>query len=438
MRLQDLLAARYGAESVEYHLALVEGAAAQLSSSCTCRREGAPEVPSRRARAGGRAASRAPGTTASPTSCVARYGDAEGRRLARCYCRAPPRLLQDRHLARARARRHRRCSKRVRRGRAVRRRAAERAARAHAGGRAAAHARDARDARRQGPAGRAPARARGARADVMEEVPTRLDGGDDGAYLHDFGVLVRRRAVDCERDGELLAEAHHGRLERALPSPTALGALVVRAGMRVARRGDPPRLPPLPARSSRRRSPRRTRTTCSSRIRRRARLLVELFRARFCDDAGEAPRPSCAPVLAEQLAAVGSLDEDRILRGFLGADRRHGAHQRGTRGAATLLQAALGTTCRGMPRPAPALRDLRLPPAGRGHPPARRARGARRHPLVGPARGLPHRGARADEGADGQERRDRARSGAKGGFVLRTPPIDRDALREEVRRATRR
>ena len=30
------------------------------------------------------------------------------------------------------------------------------------------------------------------------------------------------------------------------------------------------------------------------------------------------------------------------------------------------------------------------------------------HPLVGPARGLPHRGARADEGADGQERRDRA------------------------------
>ena len=35
-------------------------------------------------------------------------------------------------------------------------------------------------------------------------------------------------------------------------------------------------------------------------------------------------------------------------------------------------------------------------------------RRARRHPLVGPARGLPHRGARPDEGADGEERRDRA------------------------------
>ena len=42
---------------------------------------------------------------------------------------------------------------------------------------------------------------------VMEEVPTRLDGGDDGAYLHDFGVLVDDAQLDCERDGERLAEA---------------------------------------------------------------------------------------------------------------------------------------------------------------------------------------------------------------------------------------
>ncbi len=58
--------------------------------------------------------------------------------------------------------------------------------------------------------------------------------------------------------------------------------------------------------------------------------------------------------------------------------------------------------------PAPALRDLRLLAAHRGRAPARREGRARRDPLVGPARGLPHRGARADEGADGQERRDRA------------------------------
>ena len=57
---------------------------------------------------------------------------------------------------------------------------------------------------------------------------------------------------------------------------------------------------------------------------------------------------------------------------------------------------------------APALRDLRLLPARGGRAPARRQGGPRRAALVGPARGLPHRGARADEGADGQERRDRA------------------------------
>ena len=59
--------------------------------------------------------------------------------------------------------------------------------------------------------------------------------------------------------------------------------------------------------------------------------------------------------------------------------------------------------------PAPALRDLRLLAARRGHPPARRQGRARRDPLVGPPRGLPHRGAGADEGPDGQERAHRSR-----------------------------
>ena len=57
---------------------------------------------------------------------------------------------------------------------------------------------------------------------------------------------------------------------------------------------------------------------------------------------------------------------------------------------------------------AAALRDLRLLAAHRGRAPARRCGRARRHPLVRPARGLPHRGARPDEGPDGEERRDRA------------------------------
>ena len=64
--------------------------------------------------------------------------------------------------------------------------------------------------------------------------------------------------------------------------------------------------------------------------------------------------------------------------------------------------------CPARPAAAPALRDLRALAARRGRAPARRQRRARRPALVGPARGLPHRDPRPDEGADGQERADRA------------------------------
>ena len=61
-----------------------------------------------------------------------------------------------------------------------------------------------------------------------------------------------------------------------------------------------------------------------------------------------------------------------------------------------------------LPRAAAQVRDLRLLTAGRGRAPAVRCRRARRPALVGPARGLPHRGARPGQGADGEEHRDRA------------------------------
>src|SRR3569623_1951556 len=54
-----------------------------------------------------------------------------------------------------------------------------------------------------------------------------------------------------------------------------------------------------------------------------------------------------------------------------------------------------------------AVRNLRVFAAHGGHTPSRRAGGARRHPLVGPPRGIPHRDIGPDEGADGEERRDR-------------------------------
>ena len=57
---------------------------------------------------------------------------------------------------------------------------------------------------------------------------------------------------------------------------------------------------------------------------------------------------------------------------------------------------------------AAALRDLRLFAARRRRASALRQGRARRHPLVRPAAGFPHRGARPGQGAAGQERRDRA------------------------------
>ena len=54
-----------------------------------------------------------------------------------------------------------------------------------------------------------------------------------------------------------------------------------------------------------------------------------------------------------------------------------------------------------------ALRDLRPLDRDGGHSPARGQGRARRHPLVGPDGGLPHRGARADEDADDEECRHR-------------------------------
>ena len=125
------------------------------------------------------------------------------------------------------------------------------------------------------------------------------------------------------------------------------------------------------------------------------------------DEAGE-----IAERIEKEIDAVASLDDDRILRSFL-----------------RLVQATLRTNYfqlgdDGQPKPYlsfkfdPALvPDLPLPrpmyeiwvllAAHGGRPPARREGRPRRHPLVGPPRGLPHRDPRADEGADGQERRDR-------------------------------
>ncbi len=113
------------------------------------------------------------------------------------------------------------------------------------------------------------------------------------------------------------------------------------------------------------------------------------------------------------LQAVASLDEDRILRHFVNAVQaalRTNFYQLDADGQpkALIADQVREPPARRPAAAAAALRDLRLFAARRGRAPALRQGRARRHPLVRPAAGFPHRGARPGQGAAGQERRDRA------------------------------
>ena len=122
----------------EYHLALVEGAAAQLFFLLHVPEGEAPDVPlaeleqevARLARTW---------DDRLADALVARYGDAEGRRLAALYSAPTARLLQDLHPPRPRARRHRAARAR-RAGEAFAVGLQNEQPRADAGGRAAADA----------------------------------------------------------------------------------------------------------------------------------------------------------------------------------------------------------------------------------------------------------------------------------------------------------
>ena len=145
-----------------------------------------------------------------------------------------------------------------------------------------------------------------------------------------------------------------------------------------------------------------------------ARLLVELFDARLDPDRHDRDlADQIASEIEEALDAVPSLDEDRILRSFLSVVRaivRTNAFQPARRRQAATSTCRSSSTprrsrccrCRGR-----SSRSSCYSPRVEGGPPARRQGGPRRHALVGSPRGLPHRGARPDEGPDGQERADR-------------------------------
>ncbi len=165
-------------------------------------------------------------------------------------------------------------------------------------------------------------------------------------------------------------------------------------------------------------------------------MLIELFHARL--DPARAEEGAEAQVVARieaDIDAVEGLDEDRILRQFLAVTRailRTNYYQGPRAEAVHLVQARPGAPALAAAA-APAVRDLRLLTARRGRASARWQGRSRRAALVGPPRGLPHRGPRADEGADGEERGDRA--GRREGRVLRQAPA---ARRTAATRCSRR
>ena len=111
------------------------------------------------------------------------------------------------------------------------------------------------------------------------------------------------------------------------------------------------------------------------------------------------------------------------------ATLRTNFYQRGRGRGSRRATCPSSSTRRRIPGPAAAeaeVRDLRLQSARRGRAPAHGRGRARRHPLVRPARGFPHRGPRPDEGAERQEHAHRA--GRRQGRLRRqAPAADRHA-----------
>ena len=159
-------------------------------------------------------------------------------------------------------------------------------------------------------------------------------------------------------------------------------------------------------------------TLAQARGARRARSSSCSTRASIRARQGSARRAASArrrssPRSRTALGAVDSLDEDRIVRRFVNAVQsairtNYLSARQGRPAEAGNLDQVLQPQARRRAEARAALRNLRLFAALRGRAHALRQGGARRHPLVGPAAGLPHRNPRPGEGAAGQERGDRA------------------------------
>lgn len=152
---------------------------------------------------------------------------------------------------------------------------------------------------------------------VLESVPTRLGHVDESIFIHDFGVLgsdggplnldaCRDRVVETVR-ASLEGEAEYDSLNR----------LVVASGF------DHREVGILRAYRKywRRVAPSFTADYTNDAFAEHpgiSRMILDLFRARFAPDGTESEEAALRSGILEALDAVRSLDQDRILRGFVG------------------------------------------------------------------------------------------------------------------------
>jgi glutamate dehydrogenase len=152
---------------------------------------------------------------------------------------------------------------------------------------------------------------------VVEEVPTRLSADRDGLFLHDFGVLgPDGAALDISACSDRVSETLTAALTGALDSDK-LHRLVVVANL------DHRQVNVLRAYRSYWQlvTPAYTKEYMAETLASHPEIahdLVRLFEARFGPDGDEATEAELRLGIIDQLEEVQTLDEDRILRGFLG------------------------------------------------------------------------------------------------------------------------
>ena len=267
---------------------------------------------------------------------------------------------------------------------------------------------------------------------VVEEVPTRLGGGGN-IFIHDFGVLTPEGTlIHLEECGQRVADALTAVWGGTAESDT-LNRLIVSGGL------DHREVEILRAYRTywRRVSPAFTVAYVNDTLVEHAditRNIVRLFQLRFDPGRDESGIDELREDLQASLDAVPSLDQDRILRGFVRlveATLRTNAYRTDRRSLAFKFRSP---DVPEMPRPYP-FREIFV--------------------LASSMEGIHLRGGRvARGGIRWSDRREDYRTevlglmkaqmtknavivptGAKGGFVLRRPPTDPSALREAVREA---